>query len=1149
MHFSISFLNEFVDALLQLDRDYKAAVSDFEEITQKIDGYVKTTSDNALRTVSGEGIKIHKDNGSAVTALRTENDDATENFISRHAADIDLISACRRALGMVRSAEASVRNVTEYNKYHQNKPSQLSFSAESFLEKPGEIISIAYEVDEALKGVHTSEKKSACRKLYSYCRRAESVLTEHMARARKRIFDDKPVLMNELSALSDKGKARFSGMTSSVDEYFSKSSESLDGTFTQLKGYAKDKRAAVAAGLEARKESLKAEFLARFPFRELAQEFDEIYSDEPNYDEYACTDNIPRSIRIGDLEQDLSDSGLSDFAVSILERYYSFMYRGKKLLVPHSAQFDGDLNYIFRYGGNATELIRDLASGIALRLFMMMQLGKLNFTFYDPVALGGSFSLFSGLVDMDTRSGELINGQIWTTSEDLESKLRTLTEHISGITQRCLRGEFDNIYEYNKDAGYNAEAYQVVMIMDYPAGLSPEAIKLLEQVAQSGPKCGVFVIVFSSAVQRTQLEGSIVNLADSIETYLTPMQYDTERSEFRCVLQDNSKRFVWRPAVAPDEKQTDVISDILRESIKNMDRVVIGTDRIRNAERSDSTLKGIRVPIGIHGANSVQYLTLGSGGCHHVLVAGVAGMGKSSLLHTIVMHSLQQYSPEELEIYLVDFKRGVEFKIYADHRIPQFRVVAIESEREFGYNVLKAIDREQKIRADMFKNAKGAAHVEKIEQYRKDGSKMPRILVIMDEFHELFTEDDEISRQSAILMERIVRQGRAFGVHMILSSQSYANVKGLDKAVYDQMSVRIVLKCSSDDANMLLENGAGMVDLISIEDAGKAVYNSDGGSKEASSMFRSVYIAPEEHVQLLRECAGKYTAFPADKTRILLSSIEDNAFCRFNRFADPDFDASKTLAMQIGEPLTIDSRMDMELKRVNSANMLMVGDNTDKARNMFIFTMISLCVDHWLKHGGKAPEKPFIHLMNLKPLNDSYFVDIPKMLADELPAYIDNVNCAGGEDINELLADLYSSCNAPCSNDEYLLVFGYQRGEKLKSDSMISCAGTEISCADAFVHVLDKGPANGIHTVMWQDKFRGDITEDSMLSRFDLRIAFEMTADNLLSFIMEDNADSVDENTAVYYNALYDNQRFRVYQSPNLDWVKELCDRLKGKAD
>ncbi len=62
------------------------------------------------------------------------------------------------------------------------------------------------------------------------------------------------------------------------------------------------------------------------------------------------------------------------------------------------------------------------------------------------------------------------------------------------------------------------------------------------------------------------------------------------------------------------------------------------------------------------------------------------------------------YSPDEVELYLIDFKKGVEFKTYAQHALPHARVVAIESEREFGLSVLERLDAELRRRGDLFRD-------------------------------------------------------------------------------------------------------------------------------------------------------------------------------------------------------------------------------------------------------------------------------------------------------------------------------------------------------------------------------------------------------------------------------------------------------------
>ena len=49
------------------------------------------------------------------------------------------------------------------------------------------------------------------------------------------------------------------------------------------------------------------------------------------------------------------------------------------------------------------------------------------------------------------------------------------------------------------------------------------------------------------------------------------------------------------------------------------------------------------------------------------LIAGKTGSGKSTLLHAIVTNLALTYSPDQIELYLIDFKKGVEFKTYATH--------------------------------------------------------------------------------------------------------------------------------------------------------------------------------------------------------------------------------------------------------------------------------------------------------------------------------------------------------------------------------------------------------------------------------------------------------------------------------------------------
>src|ERR1041385_6932397 len=120
-------------------------------------------------------------------------------------------------------------------------------------------------------------------------------------------------------------------------------------------------------------------------------------------------------------------------------------------------------------------------------------------------------------------------------------------------------------------------------------------------------------------------------------------------------------------------------------------------------------------------------LKLGRGVAQHALIAGKTGSGKSTLLHVLVTNLALWYSPEQVEFYLVDFKKGVEFKTYATHRLPHARAIAVESDREFGLSVLQRIDAELARRGELYRKL----GVQDLSSYRQtqqgDGKSLPTL--------------------------------------------------------------------------------------------------------------------------------------------------------------------------------------------------------------------------------------------------------------------------------------------------------------------------------------------------------------------------------------------------------------------------------------
>ena len=126
-------------------------------------------------------------------------------------------------------------------------------------------------------------------------------------------------------------------------------------------------------------------------------------------------------------------------------------------------------------------------------------------------------------------------------------------------------------------------------------------------------------------------------------------------------------------------------------------------------------------------------------------------------------------------------------------------------------------------------------------------------MLIIDEFQEFFTSDDKIAHDAALLLDRLVRQGRAFGIHVILGSQTLSGAYSLAHSTLGQMAVRIALQCSEADAHLILSEDNTAARLLSRP--GEAIYNDANGMFEGNHPFQIVWLSDSEREEYLRRIA------------------------------------------------------------------------------------------------------------------------------------------------------------------------------------------------------------------------------------------------------------------------------------------------------
>ena len=91
-----------------------------------------------------------------------------------------------------------------------------------------------------------------------------------------------------------------------------------------------------------------------------------------------------------------------------------------------------------------------------------------------------------------------------------------------------------------------------------------------------------------------------------------------------------------------------------------------------------------------------------------------------------------------------------------------------------------------------------------ILEYRKSGKKLPRILLILDEFHIILGDSNKYNEKAKECLTRIITQGRAEGIHIIMCSQDITSNSGLSNNINQQLTTKILLRSIESSADTLL---------------------------------------------------------------------------------------------------------------------------------------------------------------------------------------------------------------------------------------------------------------------------------------------------------------------------------------------------------
>ena len=572
------------------------------------------------------------------------------------------------------------------------------------------------------------------------------------------------------------------------------------------------------------------------------------------------------------------------------------------------------------------------AQNVALRVLSCTPPGKLMFTLIDPIGQGQNVASLLALGDHDE---QLINSKVWTDAKQIERKLTDLTEHMETVIQKYLRSDYASIDDYNRDAGEIAEAYRVVVVFDFPDSFTEGAARQLERIVQNGARCGVFAVIVRDAAKRGSYGVEDTGIRKHTLVYEVK---DGVFSDGPVAGKPHKEYATLTVDGAPSEPIARLIVTAVGDKAKDALKVEVPFDKLLQQAGlttrqvwSESAVDGIRVPLGPGSARKTRYLELGVGLSVHALIIGRPGSGKSNLMHVVITTAARMYAPSELQLYLIDFKEGVEFKPYAETSLPSVPVVAIRSEREFGISVLRKLDGMLKERADLFRSA-GVSSFTDFRRQNGAAEALPRVLLVVDEFQEFFVRQDRVADEAALLLDRIVRQGRAFGIHLLLGSQTLAGYS-LPRATLNLITVRIALQSSEADSRIILAEDNTAARLLSRP--GEAIYNASSGLVEGNAPFQVAIFGDDDRRRVLSEVSSHMSALPIAQRQtypatVVFEGHEPASIERSSAFAKVThaFGAPMSvIRLPVGEPIEIKPPTTVSLSARAGGHLLVVDRN------------------------------------------------------------------------------------------------------------------------------------------------------------------------------------------------------------------------------
>lgn len=458
-----------------------------------------------------------------------------------------------------------------------------------------------------------------------------------------------------------------------------------------------------------------------------------------------------------------------------------------------------------------------------MRLLSSAPLVQLEVILVDALSLGGIFNLARRLLD---KNNDFIYQQrILAESKEIEEALKHLYEYLKVNLQEKLAG-------YKDFAHYNEKEKDPLplkaLFLSGVDALSQNALYYLEKIMRFGSKNGVLSFVNLESEKNNQ---SAEDLKKHAEFFKDTTSFERLKYLSVEVINDQGIKSQHMKDFADKIKAYYEKKKVVKSELKDLQK--------DEKFWTESSQYEVSVPVGWDINHKEVCFKIGNEQ-NHTLICDHSGSGKSNFLHVLIQNLAFYYAPDEVQLFLLDYKEGVEFNAYTDPILEHARLVSVASSISYGITFLKWLCDEMQKRAELFKQF----NVKDLSDYRKH-DEMPRLIVVIDEFQVLFS-DNKSTKAVEGHLNTLLKKGRSYGVHLVLATQTMRGGE-IDSSIKAQIANRIALPMDAEDSSSVLGDDAAC-ELVRPE----GIFNNNGGHQKYHTKM-SIPKAPDDFKPFIKK--------------------------------------------------------------------------------------------------------------------------------------------------------------------------------------------------------------------------------------------------------------------------------------------------------